>query len=152
VPGDLGYVTYLHGTLYAAEYGYGIPFESYVAAGLNEFYISFNRAKDRVWVCESGGRIVGFLLLMHRGHGSAQLRYFLIAPEFRRIGLGKRLMAAYMDALKECGYRHSYLWTTHELTAAASLYRRHGFVLTEEHESDKFGKSLREQRYDYTMP
>jgi len=36
--GDIGYVTYLHGMLYKQEYGYGIEFESYVAAGLHEFY------------------------------------------------------------------------------------------------------------------
>ena len=28
-PGDIGYVTYMHGTLYSEEYGYRIQFESY---------------------------------------------------------------------------------------------------------------------------
>ena len=27
-PGDIGYVTYLHGVLYHREYGYGVQFES----------------------------------------------------------------------------------------------------------------------------
>jgi len=36
--GDIGYVTYLHGILYKKEYNYSISFESYVAAGLHEFY------------------------------------------------------------------------------------------------------------------
>lgn len=36
----------------------------------------------------------------------------------RGIGLGTKLMKLYMDILKECGYKESYLWTTHELTAA----------------------------------
>jgi hypothetical protein len=45
-----------------------------------------------------------------------------------------------MDFLLSHGYTSSYLWTTHELNTAASLYTRHGFVLTEEKESDAFGK------------
>jgi N-acetylglutamate synthase-like GNAT family acetyltransferase len=148
VPGDLGYVIYLHGKLYAVEYGYGIQFEAYVAAGLHEFHKNYEPAKDRVWICEHDRQIIGFLLLMHREHSAAQLRYFLIEPKYRGIGLGKKLMDLYMEFLHHCSYRSSYLWTTHELAAAASLYTRHGFKLTEQRESIAFGKPLREQRYD----
>jgi peptidyl-dipeptidase Dcp len=91
--------------------------------------------------------MIGFLLLMDRGP-AAQLRYFLIEPEYRGIGLGSKLMDLYMHFFRECGYRGSYLWTTHELSTAAYLYQRHGFKLTEEKESTAFGKPLREQRYD----
>ena len=48
---------------------------------------------------------------------SAQLRYFLIEPDYRGIGLGSKLLNMYMDFLRECGYKKSYLWTTHELTS-----------------------------------
>ena len=149
-PGDIGYVTYLHGALYAKEYGYGIQFESYVAKGLCEFYEKYNAKRDRIWACEHEDRMIGFLLLMDRGD-AAQLRYFLIEPEYRGIGLGSKLMNLYMDFMRECGYKKSYLWTTHELSTAASLYRRHGFRLTEEKESTAFGKPLKEQRYDLTL-
>ena len=64
------------------------------------------------------------------------------------MGWGKRLMELYVGFLKERGYRSSYLWTTHELDAAAGLYKRFGFQLTEEKESTAFGKLVKEQRYD----
>ena len=147
-PGDLGYVIHLHGRLYGTEYNYGVAFEMYVAKGMAEFYMHYDPDKDRVWICEHSDRIVGFLLLMHREENAAQLRYFLLDPEYRGIGLGKRLMDLYMDFLYERGYKSSYLWTTNEQEAAASLYRRYGFVLTEEKESTVFGKTLKEQRYD----
>ncbi|HWK04180.1 MAG TPA: GNAT family N-acetyltransferase [Puia sp.] len=146
--GDIGYIIHLHARLYAAEYNYGIIFETYVASGLVEFYRQYDPLKDRVWVCEHGNRIIGFLLLMHREKDAAQLRYFILEPAYRGIGLGKRLMILYMDWLREAGYRSSYLWTTHELEAAASLYKRYGFVLTQEKPSDEFGKPLYERRYD----
>ena len=150
-PGDIGYVVYMHGSLYGSEYSYGIQFETYVAKVLCEFYEKYDPTRSRVWVCEHNNRMIGFLLLMDRGE-SAQLRYFLIEPEYRGIGLGSRLMRLYMDFLRERGYRQSYLWTTHELGTAASLYKRFGFQLTEEKESSSFGKLLREQRYDLVLP
>lgn len=150
-PGDIGYVTYLHGALYHREYNYGLQFESYVAKGLCEFYEKYNPQRSRIWVCEHRNRMIGFLLLMDRGE-AAQLRYFLIEPEYRGIGLGSKLLNLYMGFLRECGYKASYLWTTHELITAAALYKRLGYKLTEEKESNSFGKPLREQRYDLILP
>ena len=150
-PGDIGYVVYMHGAIYGREYNYGIQFETYVAKGLCEFYENYDPQRNRVWVCEHNNKIIGFLLLMDRKE-AAQLRYFLIQPDYRGIGLGSKLLNLYMDFLRESGYKGSYLWTTHELTKAASLYKRIGFQLTEEKESTSFGKPLREQQYDLLLP
>jgi len=148
--GDIGYVTYLHGSLYKREYGYGIQFESYVAAGLLEFLKNYHPERNRVWVCEHNNQMVGFLLLMERGD-AAQLRFFLITPEYRGIGLGKRLMDLYMEFFHQCGYNSCYLWTTHEQETAARLYQRYGFKLTDEKESTAFGKPLIERKYELVV-
>jgi ribosomal protein S18 acetylase RimI-like enzyme len=148
--GDLGYLTWLHGTLYHREYQYGLSFEAYVAAGLHEFVLQYRPERNRVWVCEYENKMVGFLLLMDRGE-AAQLRYFLICPEYRGLGLGRQLLTLFLDFLRESGYRKAYLWTTHEQEAAAALYKSFGFKLTEEKESNAFGKPLREQRYDLVL-
>jgi ribosomal protein S18 acetylase RimI-like enzyme len=144
-------VIYRHGKLYNDENGYGIDFEAYVAAGLSEFYRLYDAEKDCVWVCEENDKIIGFLLLMHRVEATAQLRYFYLEPEYRGIGLGNRLMHLFMDFLKEKGYGRAYLWTTNEQSAAAALYESYGFELTEEKESNAFGKSLIEQRFDLLL-
>ena len=150
-PGDLGSVIHLHGRIYGVEYGYGVSFEMYVARGLAEFYEQYDADKDRVWICEHDDRIVGFLLLMHRDNNAAQLRYFLLDPEYRGIGLGRRLIDLFMNFLRARGYTSAYLWTTNEQEAAAALYKRFGFELTEEKESTAFGKPLLEQRYDLSI-
>ena len=64
------------------------------------------------------------------------------------IGLGNQLMQLFMKFLLHCGYKLSYLWTTKELNAAAHLYLKYGFRLTEEKESDAFGKRVVEQKYE----
>ena len=146
-PGDMGYITHLHGVLYHKEYGYGMAFETYVAQGFYEFYKNFNAKKDAVWICEHQNNIVGFLLLMHRASNTAQLRYFFLLPEYRGMGLGKKLMDLFMKHLKEQNYSAAYLWTTHEQKEAASLYKKFGFELEEEKPSSAFGKELTEQKY-----
>lgn len=152
LPGDLGYIIYLHGKLYKEEYQYGIEFEAYVASGLLEFQHQYDPEIDRVWVCEHDERVVGFLLLMHRERSQAQLRYFLIQPEYRGMGLGKTMMGLFINFLRDHHYQSAYLWTTSELQTAASLYTRHGFVLSEEKLTDAFGKEVTEQRYDLFLP
>lgn len=148
-PGDIGHVANRHGEIYAKEHGFGIAFEAYVAEGLAEFYRNYDPLRDRVWVCEQGSVRIGFLLLMHRPENTAQLRYFYLEPEYRGIGLGKKLMTLFMEFFSHCGYHSAYLWTTGELDAAAALYKRFGFVLTDEKPSGMFGKQLAEQRYEY---
>lgn len=150
-PGDIGYVTYMHGLFYQRELGFGISFESYVAFGLHEFYQQYDANKDCVWVAEHDNKIIGFLLLMHRPLNAAQLRYFILDPGYRGIGLGKKLLNLYMVFFLNKKYSSSFLWTTDELHAAAHLYKRAGYVLTEEIPSTAFGKPLKEQRYDLIL-
>jgi len=146
--GDIGYITYMHGIFHMKECGYGLSFESYVAEGLNEFYKNYNPERERLWMCEHNNKIIGSLLLMDRGNDTAQLRYYILKPEYRGIGLGKRLMDLFIQFLHEQNYRQCYLWTTNELKAAAALYIKYGFELTEEKETTDFGKLVTEQRYD----
>jgi N-acetylglutamate synthase-like GNAT family acetyltransferase len=150
-PGDLSYIIYLHGKLYKQEYDYGTQFEVYVAEGLGDFFKNYDLKKDRIWICEHEKKIIGSLLLIHHKNNSAQLRYFLIAPQYRGLGLGKKLMQLFMDFFYECNYQSCYLWTTEELISAASLYKRFGFILSEEKISDAFGKKVKEQRYDFKI-
>jgi peptidyl-dipeptidase Dcp len=113
-PGDLGHLIYLHGM----EYVHGTQFETFVALGFHEFYANYDPDGDRVDL-RTQHRMVGFLLLIHRENNSAQLRCFLIQPEFRGVGLGKHLMQQFMSFLAAHDCRSACLWTTHELVAAA---------------------------------
>ena len=146
-PGDIGYVIHLHGYLYQKEYDYGITFETYVANGLIEFYTQYDEEKDAVWICEHDHIIIGFLLLIHREKNTAQLRYFILEPGYRGIGLGKTLIELFMQHVKAKGFKHVYLWTTHEQEAAAAIYKKHGFKLKEKKYSEAFGKPLYEHKY-----
>lgn len=150
-PGDIGWIVHRHGAIYGVETGYGVDFEAYVAEGLAEFWRAYDASRDRAWIVEFDDRIVGFLLLMHRGETTAQLRYFYLEPEFRGRGIGTGLMERFIDFMKVAGYTSAFLWTTYEQIAAAALYRRFGFELVAEKPSSAFGKELIERRYELNL-
>lgn len=148
--GDLGYLTYLHGILYWQEFGFDMHFESYVAKGLHEFFEGFNQDREGIWVAEYENRMVGFILLTDAG-GDAQLRYFLVHPDFRGIGLGRKLLDLYMGFMRDKGYKKSFLLTKSVLTKAAGLYRRNGFTLIGEEKHGSIERPLLMQRYELRL-
>jgi N-acetylglutamate synthase-like GNAT family acetyltransferase len=149
-PGDIGYVTYLHGTLYAAEYGWDHTFEAYVAGPLAEFSKSHND-RQRIWIVEREGKVAGSIAIVEASLEEAQLRWFLLHPSLRGRGVGRILMDNAIDFCKESGYSHVFLWTEGRLTAATRLYESFGFRLTSQETHELWGTTVTEQRYDLTI-
>ncbi len=147
-PGDMGYITFMHGKIYHEECGYDRHFERYVAVEFNEFLEQYDPEKDRVWIAEADGRIVGTIVIVGRSGRVAQLRYFLLDPAVRGQGLGKKLMKYAMDFCQEKKYTNIYLLTTEELETAAELYKRYGFQLTKRQETDLWGQRVVLNCYD----
>jgi len=147
-PSDIGYLTYLHGILYAKECGYDQTFEAYVANGLAEFVQSFNPYEDRIWLAETNNQIVGCIAIVGASRLKAQLRWFLVHPDYRRLGLGRELMEKALLFCKERKYKTIFLWTTSELSAAHHLYTSVGFRKTQEKTHKIWGKEVTEERYD----
>jgi GNAT superfamily N-acetyltransferase len=147
-PGDIGYLTYLHGILYAKEYGYDQTFEAYVANGLAEFLQLFNPDKDRIWLAEINDQIIGSIAIVGHPRAETQLRWFLVHPNYRGLGLGKELMKEALQFCKERKYKTIFLWSTNELNAARRLYTHTGFSKTEEKTHEIWGKRVTEERYD----
>ncbi|MDF2572630.1 MAG: transcriptional regulator, MarR family with acetyltransferase, partial [Sporomusa sp.] len=58
-PGDVGYIAYRHGVLYAQEYGLDHIFEKYVLQSLVKYLE--DPSKGEIWVAECCGTIVGFI-------------------------------------------------------------------------------------------
>jgi len=109
-PGDAGYIAYRHGVLYAREYGFDHVFEKYVLQSLSKYME--NPVKGEIWAAEYCGMIAGFIGLVEIDETTAQLRWFLIEPEFRGAGLGRRLVETLLNHCRQKGYRHIFLWTS----------------------------------------
>ena len=147
--GDAGYIAYRHCILYEKEYGLEPIFEKYVLAGLLKYLE--NPASGEIWVAESDGRIVGFIAIIGVDEKTAQLRWFLIEPEFRGKGLGHLLVSEAMRYCRKKKYTKIFLWTFKGLDAARYLYSNEGFVQTEEVTNDTWKKGLVEERWELLL-
>jgi GNAT superfamily N-acetyltransferase len=151
-PGDMGRVIAQHGELYAQEYGFDHGFEAYVAETVAEFGKLARPGLDRLWVAERGGQHLGSIAIIGRGNELAQLRWFLVHPDARGTGLGRRLVDESLAFCRAAGYRSVCLWTVSGLDAAAHLYRQAGFRKTEtKPPATLWGATLSEERYDLPL-
>lgn len=150
-PGDVGYIAYLHGVLYAQDYGFDTTFEAYVAIPLSEFALSLDRDKQRIWIAESKGKIVGSVAIVKHTETEAQLRWLLVHPDNRGQKLGKRLVEEAIDFRRKVGHRSVFLWTVSNLEKAARIYRLLGFTKTEEKTHQVWGRILTEERYELEL-
>lgn len=147
MPGDLGYMIYLHGKLYAEESGYSLEFEGYVAKTFYEFVQHFDRDADKIWLALYEDEIVGCIAVLKRPDNDAQLRWFLVHPVFRGTGIGKKLFDMAL-AYGRARFNSIYLMTADTQQKAISMYREAGFALTSSVEMVQWGMTLREERYD----
>jgi len=150
-PGDLGYLTYLHGVLYAKDYEWDYTFEAYVAESLARFALCFDARKDGMWIAELDGQIVGSVGIVGDSNSEAQLRWFLVHPTQRGHGLGRILLNKAIRFCRDHGFKSVFLWTVSDLKAAAHLYQLAGFRKTEEKRHQVWGKTLTEERYDLAL-
>ncbi len=146
-PGDVGMVVHLHGTIYAREYDFDPTFEAYVAGPLAEFVLRHSD-RDRLWLAELDGRMVGCIAIVGVSPTDAQLRWYLVDPVVRGRGLGRRLLDEAVAFCRNKGYTSVFLWTVSALEGAARLYRAVGFVKVEEVPAERWGVHVVEEKYE----
>lgn len=150
-PGDVGALIQMHGWIYAKECGYNQVFEGYVCKTFFDFLNNYNENIDRIWLAESESEIVGSIAIVRRSDQTAQLRWFILHPDFRGLGIGKTLFNKAMQYGKEKGYRTIFLETTDDQKTAVRMYTKAGFKKVKEHEDTAWGIRHTEQTYELNL-
>jgi DNA-binding MarR family transcriptional regulator/GNAT superfamily N-acetyltransferase len=141
-PGDMGWVIHRHGILYAREYGWDERFEALVAQICSDFITNFKPARERCWIAEMNGTIVGSVFVVKADATTAKLRLLLVEPEARGLGLGSRLVRECIRFARRAHYTKLVLWTNNVLVEARHIYQTAGFSLMAEEPHHSYGHDL----------
>ncbi|MFZ4806470.1 MAG: GNAT family N-acetyltransferase [Hyphomicrobiaceae bacterium] len=154
-PGWLGDTAALNGRYYAEAWGFPLQFECKVAREMADFALRYDPARDLALTVRADGRGLATLTLDGSdgalAPGQAHLRWFIVDAALRGRGCGQALMGRVIGFARATGYSSVYLTTFRGLDAAAALYTRAGFAVTDESEGATWGRTVVEQRLELRL-
>ena len=150
-PSDRDWLVAQHSDHYAREEGFDDSFGVLVAQILDDFIGTHDPQREAGWIAEENGLRLGSIFCVRLTETTAKLRLFLLVPEARGKGLGKRLLATCMGFARDQGYTDMQLWTHESHRAAGALYRSVGWSLDRETAVTSFGKENIEQEWSIRL-
>ncbi|KON90452.1 MarR family transcriptional regulator [Sporosarcina globispora] len=150
-PGDMGWVVRQHGISYSKEYGWDESFEALVSQIAADFINNFNPKRERCWIAEMNGEIVGSIFVVEGDEYMAKLRLLIVDPKARGLGLGSQLVEECINFSRRTGYKKLVLWTNSVLKEARHIYQKKGFKLVNEEKHHSFGQDLIGETWELSL-
>jgi GNAT superfamily N-acetyltransferase len=141
-PGDMGWIVHRQAVLYAEEYGWDNQFEALVAEIVAQFIKTYDPQRERCWIAERNGAVVGSVFVVKDTPDTAKLRLLYVESSARGLGIGQRLVQECTNFARQASYKRLTLWTNSVLVSARRIYEAAGFRLVEEERHRSFGHNL----------
>ncbi|MDR5682869.1 MAG: GNAT family N-acetyltransferase [Armatimonadota bacterium] len=114
---------------------FGLPYDTATAAELTGIEEQYRPPRSVFFVARMDGRIIGTTGVKEAGEGKAILKHQYVHADYRRKGIGAKLLDAALVYCRVLGYREVELDTAAWMQQAQRLYRSRGFRETGRDES-----------------
>jgi len=146
-PGDAEAIVELHERIYVPEYGMDARFVAGVRSSVEQAVERGWPKGGGAWLIDGSDGLAGSLGVTDEGDGLGKVRWVVLAPEARGIGLGKRMITEAVGEARRLGFERLELDTFGALKAAAAIYRSLGFRLVSEEQTEMWGPPIAYQHY-----
>jgi DNA-binding MarR family transcriptional regulator/N-acetylglutamate synthase-like GNAT family acetyltransferase len=150
-PGDMGWIVHRQAILYADEYGWDGTYEALAAEIVAHFIKNYDPRRERCWIAEKDGAMVGAVFVAKASDEVAKLRLLHVEPSVRGLGIGKRLVEECIRFARQAGYQKITLWTQSLLHAARRIYEQAGFRVVHKEQHHSFGKDLTAETWELDL-
>ncbi len=106
---------------------FSISKDTYSDFDINNISNVYGGKKDLFLVAVLGNSVIGTIAIKEDDKNSALLRRVFVSPEFRGIGLGKKLIVKAIEFCEKNDYSVINFCSTNKMQAANELCKRNGF-------------------------
>jgi GNAT superfamily N-acetyltransferase len=149
--GDPEAIVAMHDRLYRIEHDRNDAFIAAVAESVANALASGWPGGGGVWIVERDGEFSGSVALTGEGDDVGKIRWVLLDPRLRGLGLGRRLVGEAIDRARELGMRRVELDTFSALRTAARIYRAAGLRVVSQRERSDWGPTITYQQYELEL-
>ena len=147
--GLVGWVSGLHGQNYVEKWNLGQFFECQVARDMCDFMDDYQPLNSQIWSLQKDGKFFGSITIdgSHADKDGAHLRWFILHPDARGLGLGRLLLETAISFCRDRSFKSIYLYTLEGLEPAATLYQSCGFKRECAEVTSRWGQEMAEVKY-----
>lgn len=102
-----------------------------IKSDLHDIDASYSAPGGGFWVAITGDQVVGMIGLQFKRQGEGELRRLCVKSDFRRRGVGKKLMAHMEQWAKSKSFATVSLWLGGVLSPLREYYLAAGYTLTQ---------------------
>lgn len=104
---------------------------------------NFSHPDSRIWFAYKDKEPVGCCALLSIGKDIGQLRWVVVTPASRGLGIGRQLMSNVFAHANSCRMTSIILYTIDDLEPSKTLYENLGFTISQSYETELwYGKGI----------
>ncbi|WP_196503618.1 GNAT family N-acetyltransferase [Aestuariivirga litoralis] len=150
-PDDFDFIAARQAMLYACDYDWDGTYEALAAKILKAYAAKRDPSRERGWVAEIDGEMVGSVFVMREDETTARLRLLHVEKAAQGQGLGRKLVRQCTEFAKAAGYQRMVLWTQSTLLPARKLYADEGYRLIKSEPHHSFGHDLVGETWELSL-